>query len=89
MMADSHKPIEPEFRDTMNKIARSLDDIFNGDARGAERDTGFVLLVFPYGVIDNARTNYISNGADRKEIAVLLREMSAKFEGQADVTGHA
>lgn len=88
-MTDSHKPIEPAFRETMNKVARSLDNIFNGDAHGAERGTGFVLLVFPYGVVDNARTNYISNGADRKEIAVLLREMAAKFEGQAEVTGHA
>lgn len=82
--------IDPKYRALMNKVAVTLDTAFNGDVRGKNRATGFVLLVFPYGVVDNARTNYISNGADRKEIAVLLREMAAKFEGQPDnLTGRA
>lgn len=81
--------IDAKYRDDMNRIARTLDGVFNGDAKGADKATGFVLLVFPYGVVDNARTNYISNGADRKDIAVLLREMAARFEGQAEVSGRA
>ena len=82
--------IDAKFHGSMNKIAVTLDTMFNGDERGKERETGFVLLVFPFGVVDNARTNYISNGADRKEIAILLREMASKFEGQPDnIVGHA
>ena len=33
----------------MNSVARALDQIFNGDAKGPARKTGFVLLVFPFG----------------------------------------
>jgi hypothetical protein len=80
--------IDPKYREQMNQIARSLDEAFNGPARGEERKTGFVLLVFPFGVVDNARTNYISNGP-REDIVVLLKEMVARFEGQAEVSGRA
>lgn len=81
--------IQGQYRDSMQAVASGLDKIFNGEATGAERETGFVLLVFPLGTADGARCNYISNGANRKDIAVLLREMSARFEGQPELSGRA
>lgn len=82
-------PIQAKYREQMNVIARVLDETFNGDARGAARQTGFVLLVFPFGTADGARCNYISNGADRKDVVTLMREMIARFEGQPEVGSKA
>lgn len=85
-------PIEPAFREMMNGLAQSLDEIFNGDKQGADRTTGFVLLVFPFTGPDGkkyqGRANYISN-ANRADIVVLLKEQLARFEGQPDVRGTA
>jgi len=82
-MADQNRlgsgPIEPEHIEKMNKVARALDQLFNGDTRGADRSTGFVLLVFPFGEKEG-RCNYISNGADRKDIIKLLREQANRFD---------
>jgi hypothetical protein len=72
-------PIEEEYRQQMNAIAQVLDETFNGDARGNDRKTGFVLLVFPYGD-QSGRCNYISNGADRRDIIKLLREQANRFD---------
>lgn len=84
-------PIQPEYHERMNKLARALDQHFNGDATGDDRKTGFILLVFKYGIPDgDARCNFISNGADRKDVVVLFKEMIARFEGQPQPpTGHA
>ena len=81
-------PIEPEYLEKMNQLARKLDREFNGWKKGADRPTGFVLMVFPYGDT-TGRCNYISNGADRRDIVVLMKEMIARFEGQPEVQGHA
>jgi hypothetical protein len=91
-------PVELKYRDRMNRLAVELDKIFNGENAGPrakgqkdKRDTGFVLLVFPYsdGTVDNERCNFISNGADRKDIVALFREMIARFEGQPEIKGRA
>lgn len=81
-------PIEPALHDTMNAVARGLDQIFNGDAKGKDRKTGFVLLTFPFGSQDG-RCNYVSNGADRADICTMFREQIARFEGQPEVEGEA
>lgn len=82
-------PIEHAYRDKMNAVARGLDEFFNGSQRGSQRQTGFVLLVFPFND-HGGRCNFISNGADRSDIIVLFREMIRRFEGGADVPpGHA
>jgi hypothetical protein len=47
-----------------------------GEAKGADRPTGFVLMVFPFS--DKGRCNYISNGADRRDIVTLMKEMIAR-----------
>lgn len=85
---DQHQPIQEEYHRLMNTVAKALDNMFNEGKHGADRETGFVLLVFPFGDGHQDRCNYISNGADRKEIAILFREMAARFEGQAGIVGH-
>jgi hypothetical protein len=81
------EPIEEQYILKMNALAEAIDRLFNGDARGTDRKTGFVLLVFPYNDTGLGRTNFISNGADRKDIVVLFKELIARFEGQPDMTG--
>lgn len=72
-------PIEEQYREQMHAIAHVLDEIFNGDKKGADRTIGFVLLVFPYGEKEG-RCNYISNGADRNDMVKLLREQANRFD---------
>lgn len=86
MLGDA--PIQPEYHQMMNDVATMLDGIFNGDKKGKDRETGFVLLLFPYGD-KTGRCNFISNGADRKDLVVLFKEMIARFEGQPEMKGHA
>lgn len=81
-------PIEPEYQAKMRAIAQSLDQIFNGQIGGKGRQTGFVLLVFPFGEKEG-RCNYISNGANREDIVVLFKEQIKRMEGQPDVSGRA
>lgn len=82
-------PIQDEYRTKMNVIAKGLDEMFNGDLKKNDRHTGFVLLVFPFGETDTGRCNFISNGADRKDVVCLMKEMIARFEGQPEVSGTA
>lgn len=75
-------PIEQKYREQMQAIAHVLDETFNGEAKGSARKTGFVLLVFPFGD-HGGRCNYISNGADRKDVVALMKEQIKRFDGQA------
>lgn len=90
-MPDDHElgdaPIEERHRAMMNKLAMALDKLFNEEKTGKARETGFVLMVFPFGDFDG-RCNYISNGANRNDIVTLMKEMIARFEGQPEVEGH-
>jgi len=88
-------PIEPRYREQMNAVARVLDETFNGEHANPhllkmkdERKVGFVLLVFEFGA-EPGRCNFVSNGADRRDIVTLFKEMIARFEGQPEVTGRA
>ncbi len=81
-------PIQQETRDLMVAIASGLDEFLNPDQRGPERKWGFMLLVFPFRDHEG-RANYISNGANREDIVVLLKEQIARFEGQPEVQGTA
>lgn len=80
--------IEDAYRAKMNHIASALDEMFNGEAKGKDREVGFVLLVFPFGSQDG-RCNYISNGADRRDMVCLMKEMIARFQGQPEIAGNA
>jgi hypothetical protein len=84
-------PIQEKYRREMNVLAGVLDEAFNGVTKGTDRKTGFILMVFPFndeGHTDG-RCNYISNGADRNEVVVLMKEMIARFEGQPELKGNA
>ena len=63
--------IDPAYREMMNAVAESLDEVFNGAARGTDRKGGFTLLVYPFGATDQGRCNYIANGASR--VATRIR----------------
>jgi hypothetical protein len=67
---------------------RTLDEFMNGEARGRDRRTGIVVLMFPFGDV-SGRCNFMSNGADRKDLVTLFKEMIARFEGQPEIEGHA
>jgi hypothetical protein len=89
-MAD---PIEAKHRQRMNDLAAFLDEYFNGPPPPVpmvrERTTGFFLAVFDFNTNgEQGRFNYISN-SDRLNVAVLLREMTARFEGQPELGGTA
>ena len=81
-------PIEERFREKMVAVAQALDELFNGEVKGPARKTGFVLLVFPFGETEG-RCNYVSNGADRRDIVTMMKEQIKRFEGQPDVKGTA
>ena len=82
-------PIEQQYIDMMNAVARAIDEMFNGELKGDARKTGFVLMVFPFGEDVEGRCNYISNGAGRDDVVVLMKEMIARFEGQPEMKGRA
>lgn len=81
-------PIQEDYRAQMNAVMGALDEMMNGDAKGADRKTGIVVLMFPFGSTDG-RCNFISNGADRNDIVTLFKEMIARFEGQPQMIGRA
>jgi hypothetical protein len=81
-------PIEAQYIEEMNALARAIDTFFNDDKRGDERPIGFVLLVFPFSDVIG-RCNFISNGANRQDIVALFKEMIARFEGQPEMKGNA
>lgn len=83
-------PIEPRYEEKMRILAGALDQMFNGKVGGPGRETGFVLLVFDFGDKPASRCNFISNGADRRDLISLFKEMIARFEGQPEPKeGHA
>lgn len=81
-------PIQDEYRAQMTAVMATLDEFMNGDAKGGNREVGIVVLMFPFGSQDG-RCNFMSNGADRKDLVVLFKEMVARFEGQPEVSGRA
>lgn len=74
-------PIQDEYRKKMNSFAYVIDEYFNGEKRGHDRRTGFVMIVFEFGT--EGRANYISN-ANRADVVRLLREQLARFEAQPE-----
>lgn len=82
-------PIEGRFRSMMTAAMAAVDGAFNPQAKaGGARTVGVIMLVFRYGE-DAGRCNYISNGANRRDVAIMLREQAKRFEGQPDIEGHA
>jgi hypothetical protein len=89
-------PIEEKYERKMIALGEAIDRLFNGDTAAPrarkvrdERKVGFVLLVFELGDEAEGHCNYISNGADRRDVVRLMKEQIARFEGQPEVTGTA
>jgi hypothetical protein len=40
-------PVEEDYHAKMVAVVQALDEMFNGSAKGNNRETGFVLMVFP------------------------------------------
>jgi tryptophanyl-tRNA synthetase len=76
----THGPVESRWIEAMNAVMADLDQIFNGKAKAPNKSVGLVLLVFPFQGHEG-RSNYISNGADRKDMIRLFRELADRFEG--------
>lgn len=81
-------PVDPKYIEKMNAVMGTIDEFMNGEARGADREIGIVLLMFPFGD-DIGRCNFMSNGVDRNAIVTLFKEMIARFEGQPEQKGRA
>lgn len=81
-------PVDEKYYEQMTAIMATLDEFLNGDAKGPDKPTGIVVLMFPYGNT-TGRCNFMSNGASRKNLVVLMKEMIARFEGQPEIKGTA
>lgn len=83
-------PIESDdLHARMTAIMAALDEFANGPkGPGYTKKHGIVVMMFPYDNFDG-RCNYMSNGADRRDIVTLMREMIARFEGQPELSGRA
>jgi hypothetical protein len=81
-MPEREQPIEPRFREQMNRIGRAIDMAFNGDVLSPEdKKVAFALFIFPFGQPNGEhRSNYISN-ARRPDIVATLKEFIARMEG--------
>jgi hypothetical protein len=81
-------PVQEEYVRQMTEVVRTLDMIFNGKVGGPDRKTGFILMVFPFDSHEG-RCNYMSNGARREDVVVMMKEQIKRFEGQPEVKGNA
>lgn len=81
-------PVEQAYHERMVGVMGAVDEVFNGDAKGPDKQVGIVMLVFPYGDT-SGWCNFMSNGADRRDIVTLFKEMIARFEGQPEQSGRA
>lgn len=74
-------PISKRYHRRMNDLAKGIDKIFNPNKK--RKDTGFVLLVFPFteDITGTGRVNYISN-AEREDVLTAMKEFIARAEGR-------
>ena len=83
-MPSTHGPIGEEYRKRMHALASVIDEFFNGPDKGHDRKTGFMVLIFPFGLTGDAlkdRINYISN-AERSDMLTAMKEFIARAEGR-------
>ena len=76
-------PVQTEYRETLNKVAKAVDLAFNPEEK--RKTVGFGILLFNFGKIEAGRMNWISN-AERKDMIVALKEMVAQLEGRTATT---
>lgn len=75
-------PIQGKYHKAMNRIAKAIDEAFNGKRKPNRKPTvGFILLTAEFGKIDGGQVNYISNG-EREDMIAMMREYLARVEGR-------
>ncbi|MDE0406879.1 MAG: hypothetical protein OXN81_03380 [Alphaproteobacteria bacterium] len=68
-----------EQRKLYAQTGRLIDVMLNPDiVGGGRRRWGFTLLVYPFGTA--VRSHYVSNGADRRDMAQLFREAARRLD---------
>lgn len=78
----THGPIQEQYRKQMNRLAKLIDEFFNGRRKPNRKPTvGFILLTAEFGKIEGGRVNYISNG-NREDMIAMMREYLARVEGR-------
>lgn len=70
----------------MQTLAKVVDGAINEPKK--PKTTGFVILKFPMNKIDFTTVDYVSSG-DRQSVIVAMKEIIARLEGQAQVSGRA
>jgi hypothetical protein len=84
-MSNPDDTIDDHYREQMNDLAEFLDGVFNHP--GQPKRVAFVLLMTEFDNMEG-RVNYISNGK-RADTIVMLKEVTARFEGQPEQKGRA
>jgi hypothetical protein len=72
-------PVEKQFFAQLQGAMEAMDEFFNKGKKGAEREVGIIMLVFPYGE-KAGRCNYVSNGANRDDVVKLFEEQIKRFK---------
>jgi len=80
-------PVEDRYRAQMHAIMDAINEFVNPE----ERKTAIVIMMFPFVEFEkgDSRCNFMSNGVNREDLTVLMKEMIARFEGQAEAKGRA
>jgi len=68
----------------LESVGDDLDRVLNGQLRGADRTTGFFLLVFPYRGSGGGHS--VSNGARPEDISTLLRAAADRIDRAPELT---
>ena len=74
---------EEQYVKQMKAVMDVLDKIFN--AKVSRTKTGVVLMVHN----DGEGPIFMSNGANRDDIVMLMKEMIARFEGMPEMLGRS
>jgi hypothetical protein len=85
-MKGADGPIDSKFQNIMGTLAHAIDQLVNKDKKPPEN--GFVLIVFPFGLMDGQKVNYVTN-ARREDLIILMRGQIARLEGMSGGEGNA
>jgi hypothetical protein len=68
----------------MNKVTDELDGFFNPGVAREDRQTGLVLIVYPFSA-GQGQVHIGTNGADEEEVVMIMRKMVEHYD-QRQVT---
>ena len=84
--ARAEPPVDARSREALHELGRELDRRLNC-GRGRDDETGYVMLVFPFGRA--AAPQLLMNGAKRRDLIALLRATIADLEDEETSVGRA